>query len=112
MRIPHTTKHLLLVLLAAGFLGCGPGNLDPKDLTDAERAVKVYHDNEKPECAYDELGTIEVTSGSAAEMGTYASSVAKLQRDAAALGASAVIVTGHSKNQMAHQATGLAIRCR
>jgi hypothetical protein len=93
--------------------GCfGPGNLDPKDLTEQERAVKVYHQGKQPECEYDELGTVEATSGTATEMGTYDSSVAKLQREAAALGASGVIVIDHSKNQMADQATGLAIRCK
>jgi uncharacterized protein YbjQ (UPF0145 family) len=44
-------------------------------------------------------------------MGTYESSVAKMQRAAAAKGATAVLVLDHSKNQMADQTTGMAIRC-
>jgi len=102
----------LISILCVAAVGCGPGNLDPKDLTDKERAVKLYHQGEKPECEYEELGVVEATSGSATSMGTYSSSVAKMQRDAAALGASAVIVLDHSKNQMADQTTGKAIRCR
>ncbi len=90
----------------------GPGNLSPRDLTSKERAVNVHHNNDKPECDYDELGMVEVTSGTATEMGTYSSSVAKLQREAAAMGASDVIVLDHSKNQMADHATGMAIRCK
>lgn len=90
----------------------GPGNLSAADLTARERAVRVYQQGEKPECKYDQLGTVEATSGTAFEMGTYASSVAKMQRDAAALGASGVVVLDHSKNQMADQTTGMAIRCR
>ena len=90
----------------------GPGNVSPSELTARERAVKVFHQNQTPPCEYDELGTVEATSGTALEMGTYSSSVAKLQQEAAALGASAVIVIDHSKNQMADQATGLAIRCK
>jgi hypothetical protein len=104
---------LCLILIPLFALGCmGPGNLDAKDLTDQERDVKVYHNNSKPECDYDELGLVEATSGSVATMGTYSSSVAKMQRKAAALGATGVIVIDHSKNQMADQTTGMAIRCK
>lgn len=35
-----------------------------------------------------------------------------MQREAAARGATGVIVLDHSKNQMADQTTGIAIRCR
>ena len=98
-----------LPLLQACF---GPGNLHPSELTGAERAVKVYHQGEKPPCEYDELGIVEATSGSSFEMGTYESSLARLQREAAAKDASGVIVIDHSKNQMADQATGKAIRCQ
>jgi hypothetical protein len=45
-------------------------------------------------------------------MGTYASSLAKMQRETAKLGGDAVIVLDHSKNQMADQTTGMAIRCK
>jgi hypothetical protein len=106
--------------LLAASLGCsvvvascfGPGNLDPKDLTDKERSVVVYHQGQKPPCAYNELGTVEATSGTSVSMGTYESSVAKMQQQAAERGATGVIVLDHSKNQMADQTTGMAIRCR
>jgi hypothetical protein len=91
--------------------GCGPGNLDAQELSHAERAVRVYHQGQRPECKYSELGTVEATSGTAFTMGTYESSVAKMQRAAAAKGATAVLVLDHSKNQMADQTTGMAIRC-
>ena len=97
----------LLVLPA-----CGPGNIEAKDLNHAERAVRVYHQGQRPECQYDELGTVEATSGTAFTMGTYESSVAKMQRAAAAKGATGVLVLDHAKNQMADQTTGMAIRCR
>ena len=101
----------LVVSLAVA--GCmGPGNADPKDLTDAERAVRVYQQGQKPDCPYTELGTVEATSGSAFSMGTYQSTMARLQQEAAALGATGVIVLDHSKNQMADQATGMAVRCQ
>lgn len=111
-----TFERLLLRLtaIATFAIGCatGPGNLDPKDLTDRERGVKVYQAGEKPECQYDQLGAIEATSGTAFEMGSYASSIAKMQRQAAAMGASGVLVLDHNKNQMADHATGMAIRCK
>jgi hypothetical protein len=107
-------RKLAAVALAAwGSAGCfGPGNVSPGDLTASERAVRVFQGGEKPDCEYTQLGTVEATSGSAVEMGTYASSLAKMQRDTAALGGNAVIVIDHSKNQMADQTTGMAIRCK
>jgi hypothetical protein len=100
-------------LLAFGSIGCfGPGNIAPADLTARERAVRVYQPGEKPDCEYTQLGTVEATSGSSFEMGTYASSLAKMQRDTAAMGGNGVIVIDHSKNQMADQTTGMAIRCK
>jgi hypothetical protein len=96
-------------------IGCatgGTGNLDPKDLTDRERTVRVYEAGEKPDCRYDPLGTVEAASGSSFEVGTYASNVAKMQRNAAALGATGVIVMDHSKTQVTDQTTGVAIRCK
>jgi hypothetical protein len=38
--------------------------------------------------------------------------MAKPQQEAAKLGATGVIVLDHSKNQMADQATGMAVRCK
>ena len=73
--------------------------------------MKVY-DTQKPDCAYDEVGAIEATSGSVFSMGQYASTRARLQEQAADLGADGVIVTGHFKNGMADQASGVAIRCK
>lgn len=103
-------RFTVIVTLAIGCMG--PGNLDPKDLTDRERAVRVYQAGEKPDCPYDQLGTVEATSGTAANMGTYASSVAKMQRDAAEMGASGVVVLDHTKDRMADHTTGMAIRCK
>jgi hypothetical protein len=100
-------------LLALGTASCfGPGNISSGDLTARERSVRVLQGGEKPDCEYTQLGTVEATSGSALEMGTYSSSVAKMQRDAAAMGGNGLIVLDHSKNQMADQTTGMAIRCR
>jgi hypothetical protein len=90
----------------------GPGNLAPDDLTAQERAVRVYQVGEKPDCEYSQLGAVEATSGTAFEMGTYASSLAKMQRKTAKLGGDGVMVLDHSKNQMADQTTGMAIRCK
>ena len=103
-----------LAPISAVAIGCatGSGNLDPKDLTDRERTVRVYEAGERPDCRYDPLGTVEATSGDALEIGTYASSVAKLQRNAAALGATGVIVMDHSKTTMSDQVSGVAIRCK
>ena len=103
-----------LTVIATLVIGCatGPGNVDPKDLTASERAVRVYLVGEKPDCQHDQLGTVEATSGTAFELGSYASSIAKMQRQAAAMGASGVVVLDHHKNQMADQTTGMAIRCR
>jgi hypothetical protein len=103
---------IVCIMATTALPACGPGNLDPSDLTKTERAVKVYHQGQKPACEYEELGTVEATSGSATSMGTYESSIAKMQRDAARRGANGVIVIDHSKNQMADQTTGLAIRCQ
>jgi hypothetical protein len=93
--------------------GClGPGNVKPTDLKANEQAVRVFYQGEKPDCSYDRLGTVEATSGSAFSMGTFESTVAKLQREAAKKGANALLVIDHSKNQMADQATGMAILCK
>jgi maltoporin len=103
------------VVLITSLFACscfGPGNVKRIDLTPNERAVKVFYQGQKPDCAYNQPGTVEATSGSAFEMGTFASNVATLQREAAKQGANAVMVIDHSKNQMADQATGMAIRCK
>lgn len=90
----------------------GPGNLNPAELSAKERSVKVYHQGQQPDCAYEELGLVEATSGTAIEMGSFESSLAKLQRSAHARGATAVMVLDHSKNGMADHASGMAIRCK
>ena len=89
----------------------GPGNINPKDLTDRERAVTVYQVGQKPDCKYVELGTVEATSGTSGTMGTFESSVAKMQRAAAEKGATGVIVLDHNKNGMADHTTGMAVQC-
>jgi hypothetical protein len=105
--------HGLVLSASLSLCGCfGPGNVKPTDLKDNEKAVRVFYQGEKPDCTYDKLGTVEATSGSAFEMGTFESSVAGLQREAAKKGANAVLIIDHSKNQMADQATGLALRCK
>jgi hypothetical protein len=89
----------------------GPGNMNPADLTARERAVRVFRLGERPDCEYTELGTVEATSGTSWEMGTYESSLAKMQRDTARLGGNGVMLTDHFKNQMADRTSGTAIRC-
>lgn len=101
-----------LSLIAIAGCSAGPGNMKSSDLTDQERSVRVFQPNEKPDCEYRQLGTVEATSGTSFEMGTYASSLAKMQRETAAMGGNAVIVLDHSKNQMADQTTGMAIHCK
>ena len=107
--VPDASFVVIFALLA----GCsmGPGNLSPSSLTDRERAIEVFDGPKKPTCKYDEVARLEATSGSATDMGTYESSIARLQRDAAAKGATGVIVLDHGKTGMADQVTGLAIRC-
>lgn len=90
----------------------GPGNTDAHSLSAQEQAIQVYQGTVQPTCAYDQLATVEATSGSAFEMGTFESTIAKLKQKAAPLGADGIIVTEHFKNQMADQATAFAIRCK
>jgi hypothetical protein len=113
MKVASPAGTTALLLVAGLAIGCfGPGNMSPSELTERERGVRVFQPGQKPDCDYTQLGTVEATSGTAFEMGTYASSIAKMQRDTAAMGGNAVIVIDHSKNQMADQTTGLAIRCK
>ena len=103
----------LLVLAALCSAGCfTQGNISGRDLTPEERGVKVYDAGHEPECAYEKVGTVQASSGTSAEVGTYGSTVAKLQREATALGGTGVIVTEHSKSGNVDQATALAIKCR
>jgi hypothetical protein len=103
----------VFAVLAAISTGCfGPGNMNVSDLTARERAVRVFQPGQKPDCEYAELGTVEATSGSAFSMGTYTSSLAKMQRQTAEMGGDGVIVIDHSKNGMADQTTGMAVRCK
>jgi hypothetical protein len=117
-RMMTATRHWISTFACLGTAallgaGCfGPGNMTPSDLTARERAVRVYQGGQQPDCKYTQLGTVEATSGTALEMGTYASSIAKMQRQAAEMGGTGVIVLDHSKNQMADQTTGMAIRCQ
>lgn len=101
----------LLGILSLG--GCiGPGNIRSSDLSAKERAVRVYPQGQKPNCSYDELGIVEATSGSSFAMGTFESTVARLQQQAAERGATGLIILDHSKNHAADQGTGMAIRCK
>jgi hypothetical protein len=108
-----TSPRNLIVAAALALGGCfGPGNIKSSELKPAESAIRVFYQGQKPDCAYDQLGTVEATSGSAFAMGTFESSVAKLQKAAAKKGANALLILDHSKNQMADQATGMALRCK
>ncbi len=46
------------------------------------------------------------------ELGTFESSVAKLQRSAAQKGATAVLILDHGKYRLSDYATGMAIACK
>jgi hypothetical protein len=103
---------LAITSAAVSLGGCfGPGNIHPSELTAGERAVHVHYQGEKPDCRAEELGVVEATSGTAVEMGTFSSTVAKLQREAARLGATAIVIIDHSKNGVADHGTAKAIRC-
>lgn len=91
---------------------CGPGNITSASLTPKERAIVVIQRGEQPECKTSNLGIIEATSGSAFEMGTFESTMASLQQQAAELGADGLTILDHTKNGMADQATAQAWKCR
>ena len=90
----------------------------PVKLTPEEQAVRVYA--EEPECSFENYGVVSVQSGSVAMdiEGNEAASISKLKKEAAALGATAVILTKsetgdrqwHSAG-VQHQMSGIAIRC-
>ncbi len=103
---------LAFALLALTTAACfGPGNMNVDDLTARERSVRVFH-GVKPDCEYTELGPVEAISGTNFEKGTYASSLAKMQRLTVAMGGNALIVTDHSQHLNADRASGTAIRCQ
>ncbi len=91
---------------------CGPGNITRADLTPRERSIVVLQRGEKPECEYSNVGVLEATSGTAFSMGTFESTTAKLQRQAAEMGADGITIIDHTKNGMADQASAQAWRCR
>jgi len=101
-----------VVLSIALLPACGPGNITRADLTPKERGVVVLQRGEKPECAYSNVGVLEATSGTAFSMGTFESTTAKLQQQAAEMGADGITIIDHTKNGMADQATAQAWRCR
>ena len=107
-------RWMVAVCLFPTAWGCiiGPGNILRSELSPAERAVEVYYLGQRPACAYDQLGKIEAISGTAFEVGTFESSVAKLQQASAERKASGVILLDHRNYQKADRATGMAIRCR
>jgi hypothetical protein len=102
---------VLALLLGSSACLMGPGNANPNELATNERGVRVFYPGQTPDCRFEQLQTIEATSGSAFEMGAFASTVARLQQETAALGGNAVLILDHSKNRMADQATALALRC-
>ena len=73
-------------VMATGLLGlsaCGPGNLKPTDLSPREQQIEIIDTGKLPSCTrYEDLGPIEVESGSSMTPGTMESSMAKLRRAA------------------------------
>ena len=107
------SKAAAVLTLCIGLLAaCGPGNTSRADLTPKERAIVVLQRGETPSCDHSNMGVIEATSGTALSMGTYESTTAKLQQQAAEMGADGITILDHTKNGMADQATAQAWRCR
>ncbi len=109
-------RSLILCGAITVFCGCVA---QPVDLTPAEQAVRVY--SEAPDCSYEDFGLVSAQSGSVAwdVEGNEAASVSKLKKEAAAIGATAIIIakseTGDRQWHSAgvqHQMTGQAIRCK
>ena len=107
---------LSLVLIAVAVVGCVAS---PVDLTPTEQAVRVY--SEAPDCDYENFGLVSAQSGSVAMdiEGNEAASISKLKKAAAAIGATAVIVTKSESGDrqwhsagVQHQMSGTAIRCK
>ena len=106
-------------VIATGLLGlsaCGPGNLKPTDLSPREQQIELIDTGKLPGCTrYEDLGPIEVESGSSMTPGTMESSMAKLRRAANELGATAVLLisrtaAGKSTGSI-DRAKGTAIKC-
>ena len=106
-------------VMATGLLGlsaCGPGNLKPTDLSPREQQIEIIDTGKLPSCTrYEDLGPIEVESGSSMTPGTIESSMAKLRRAANELGATAVLLisrtaAGKSSGSI-DRAKGTAIKC-
>lgn len=73
--------------------------------------MQVFYGGEWPSCLYQDLGIVEATSGGGFSMGSFQSSTAPLQREAAKRGATGVIVLDHGKMGALDAVTGKAIRC-
>jgi len=106
-------------VIATGLLGlsaCGPGNLKPTDLSPREQQIELIDTGKLPSCTrYEDLGPIEVESGSSMTPGTMESSMAKLRRAANELGATAVLIISHTapgkSTGTIDRAKGTAIKC-
>jgi hypothetical protein len=106
-------------VIATGLLGlsaCGPGNLKPTDLSPREQQIELIDTGKLPGCTrYEDLGPIEVESGSSMTPGTMESSMAKLRRAANELGATAVLLISHTapgkSTGSIDRAKGTAIKC-
>jgi hypothetical protein len=102
----------LCFLGSFGTLGCGPGNLKPSELTPRELQVQVFEKGKLPSCTlYEELGIIEVESGSSFTPGTFESSLAKLRRIAAERNATGLLLISHSNDGKIDKASATAMRC-
>jgi hypothetical protein len=106
-----STSSLRVASAALLLTACG-ANLQQSDLNERERAITVYAVGAQPQCAYDNLGIIEAVSGGPFEAGTYESTVAMLQQEAARRGASALVIQTHIKSGKDYKGTAHAIRCR
>ena len=98
--------------LCLGAMACGPGSIKPTDLTPRERQVQIFEKGQLPSCTlYEELGVVEVESGSSFTPGTFESSLAKLRRAAAERGATGILMLSHSIEKKLDRASGTAMRC-
>jgi hypothetical protein len=102
----------LLAGISIAAPGCGPGNIKPSDLTPREMQVQVFEKGKLPSCTlYEELGVVEVESGSSFAPGTFESSLAKLRRAAAERGATGILMLTHTTDGKIDKASGTAMRC-
>ncbi len=105
-------RRAALLCGALGLVACGPGNLKPTELTPREQQVQIFEKGQLPSCTlYEELGVIEVESGTSTTPGTFESSLAKLRRGAAERGATGIFMISHTVERKIDHASGTAMRC-